>query len=142
MQFSNSMKNGRIVFLVVIGLIALATLVYIEQTAAHKTRMQLEVTRFPGALGVGSGFDPAADLDPTEFSAAAYPVDRANDIPTPSSGAAELRRGLPNEILLSGSPTAPRARPAPARGLAVARHASDLSGRLIVPAQKQIDLLQ
>lgn len=142
MQFSNSMKNGRIVFLVVVGLIALAALVYVEQTAAHKSRMQLAVTRFPGAPDVGVGFDPVADLDPTEFSAAAYPVDRANVIPTPSSGAAEVRRGLPSEIMLAGSPTAPRARPAPARGLAVPRHASDLTGRMIVPSQPQTDLLQ
>jgi len=141
MQFSNSMKNGRIVFLVVVGLIVLAALVYVEQTAAHKTRMQLAVTRFPGVPDVGVGFNPVAEMDPTEFSAAAYPVDRANVIPTPSSGAAELRRGLPNEILLSGAPTAPRARPAPPRGLAVPRHASDLTGRMIVPAQPQTDLL-
>lgn len=141
MQFSNGMKNRRIVFLIVVGLIALATLVYVEQTLAHKTRMQLAVTRFPGVPDVGVGFNPTADLDPTEFSAAAFPVDRANVIPTPSSGAAEVRRGLPNEILLSGTPTAPRARPAPARGLAVPRHASDLTGQMIVPSQPQTDLL-
>lgn len=129
-----------IVGLVVLAVIALAVLIYAEQTSAHSARMLIAAMTADNASS--NLVSPEPDVEATAGLAAAdYPVDIANTIPVPTSGAPELRRGVPNEIVLAGSPTAPRARPAPARGLAVPRHAADLTGRQIVPVPAQEDLL-
>ncbi len=129
-----------IVGLVVLAVIALATLVYVEQSSAHNARMQIAAVTADNASSNLVGPEPDVEATP-DLAAADYPIDIANTIPVPTSGAPELRRGVPNEIVLTGAPTAPRARPAPARGLAVPRHAADLTGRQIVPVPAQEDLL-
>lgn len=129
-----------IVGLIVLAVIALAVLVYAEQTNAHSARMQLAAVTADNASSNLVGPEPDVE-GADDIAAADYPIDVANTIPVPTSGAPELRRGVPNEIVLAGSPTAPRARPAPARGLAVPRHAADLTGRQIIPTPAQEDLL-
>lgn len=130
-----------IVGLIVLAVITLAVLVYIEQTGAHSARMQIAAVTGDNASSNLLGPEPDIET-PADLSAAEYPVDIANSIPVPASTTPELRRGLPNEIVLAGAPTAPRVRPAPPRGIAVPRHAADLTGRQIVPVPAQEDLLQ
>ncbi len=131
--------KGHIVFLVVAAVLALAVLVYVEQAGAHSTRLRIASMLDAGAGPLGAGPEP--DSDPTEYSAADYPHDVADSIPTPASGAPEPRRGVSTGIVLAGQPTAPMARPAQPRGIAVARHAADLTGQQIVPVPAQEDLL-
>jgi hypothetical protein len=134
------MKKG-IVTMVVLGAIALAALVYFEQRGLHAARMEMSaLVSDNGSMGpLGPGPEP--DADTSAYAAADYPTDIANSIPVPASTAPELRRGLANEIVLAGTPTAPRSRPAQPRGIAVPRHAADLTGRQIVPVPAQEDLL-
>ena len=135
--------KGHIVFLIVAAVLALGTLVYVEQRGAHATRLHIASMIDGGGMGsAGAGAGPEPDVDVSEYSAADYPNDQADTIPTPAGGAPELRRGVANEIVLAGRPTGPRSRPAPARsGIAVPRHAADLTGQQIVPVPAQEDLL-
>ena len=128
--------KGYIASLVVLGVIALAVLIYVEQSGAQATRLRLQKLMMDNAsIGKMMGFDdssengPAPEMDACDCAPADYPKDVANDIPTSMEKAPEARRGVSNEIMLSGRPTAPMARPAQPRGIVVARHAADLSGQ-------------
>jgi hypothetical protein len=133
--------KGHIIFLVVTAVLALAVLVYVEQAGAHSTRLRIATMLDAGAGSLGTGTGPEPDSDITEYSAADYPNDIADTIPTPASGAPEPRRGISTGIVLAGQPTAPMARPAQPRGISVARHAADLTGQQIIPVPAQEDLL-
>jgi hypothetical protein len=129
--------KGHIVALVVIAVIAIAVLVYVEQSGAQTTRLQLhKLMQDNGEIGKIMGFDsdsdnetPQPDMDACDCAPAEYPVDVANKIPTSSAAVSEKRRGVASGIVLQGKPTAPRARPAQPRGIVVARHAADLAGQ-------------
>jgi hypothetical protein len=129
-----------IVGLVVLAVVALAILVYVEQTGAHNARLQMAGLVADNTQSNLVGPEPDVDTA-SDLAAADYPIDVANSIPVPASTSPELRRGVANEIVLAGVPTAPRARPAQPRGIAVPRHAADLTGRQIVPVPAQEDLM-
>ena len=130
--------KGYIAALVILGVIAIAVLVYVEQSGAQTTRLQLQkLMHDNGELGKIMGFDssrdeagaPEPDMDECDCAPAEYPLDVANDIPTSGEVANEKRRGQEAGYVLAGRPTAPRARPAEPRGIVVARHAADLAGQ-------------
>ena len=133
--------KGHIAVLVTLAVLALAIMVYAEQTKIHAARIEI-ASMFGANSAMGTlGPAPEPDADVSEFAAADYPKDIADSIPVPASGAPELRRGVAFNIVLAGMPSAPRARPAQPRGIAVARHAADLTGQQIVPVPAQEDLL-
>lgn len=123
------------IVLAVLAIAAIAVLVYFEQSSAHSTRLRLrkmieEGGHIGGFMGGHAAPDeaPEPDADASAYAAAEYPKDIADRIPNISSPFAEKRRGMTSGIVLSGRPGAPRARPAPARGTAVPRHAADPTG--------------
>ena len=118
------------IVLAVLAIAAIAALVYFEQSGAHSTRLRLRKIMDEGELLSGTATDraPEPDADASAYAAAEYPKDIADNIPTVSSPVGEKRRGMTNGIVLPGRPGAPRARPAPARGTAVLRHAADPTG--------------
>ena len=128
--------KGHMIVLAVLAIAAIAALVYFEQSGAHSTRLRLRkimeesghIGEFFGSGGAAADGAPEPDADTSAYAAAEYPKDIADNIPTVSSPVGEKRRGMTNGIVLSGRPGAPRARPAPARGTAVPRHAADPTG--------------
>ena len=134
--------SSYVVMLVVIAAVAIAAIVYAEQAGAHTLRMHAASLVAPSSGDTSGGADvPGESLEAGNFAPAQYPTDPADDIPTPASGEGGERRGLTIDTLLIGAPTAPRARPAAARGAAVPRHAADLTGRQHVPVPAQVDLV-
>ncbi len=129
--------KAHIVALVVIAVIAIAVLIYFEQSGAQTTRLQLhKLMQDNGEIGKIMGLDsdsddetPEPDMDACDCAPAEYPEDVANKIPMSSSGASEKRRGVPCGYVLQGKPTAPCAIAAQPRGIVVARHAADTSGQ-------------
>ena len=88
-----------IVGLVVLAVVALAILVYVEQTGAHNARLQMAGLVADNTQSNLVGPEPDVDTA-SDLAAADYPIDVANSIPVPASTSPELRRGVANEIVL------------------------------------------